>query len=1213
MFKYFKLSLIAIITFIITNLSLASDFKQVSASSNSYVNELEAIIGTEEYNSEIKRIINERFPSFDIPESEFSERVLDNSSYRILEITPNFDSTQVDLKYKGDLELNVEDIKSIYKNIITKKQITEPSFITNMPNFTLELMTLKQFVDYRGEFEGKYDAIVFSSGNYTKDQVNSCEIEFNDQDLFPTIISDDKYTYVGTVNANNQYHGLGTLYDKQTNKIIYVGTFNNGKYHGVGGKFYDENGEYIGGFKDGVRSCYGVSYDKNNKVIYHGQWANNKYHGYGTLYNSQQKIEYEGNFKNGEKWPGPLDDVLNDLTELKANQIIEEYVKKGIPVFISKDALSDPYSTIYKKFHALNNDYQNVFILDDETNDFDFYDTLSIMKITEILSEKPNIEFEQKPDDQTKPYSVNSPITFSFNLVNKDSAILEFYLDVNQDEVFSDAELVHATMIKRGHNSFSFSIPDVYTQILKYKIVVRDGNKSSLYDGSFKVSGKTADIKVLNIVSDNRELFPNELYNGDYNIIVDTCLAKDFKSNDNGNKNGKGKDWSCSHKTVMDKYDVIMLSQGIYNDSLNEPALRAIQEQLQNNKPFIFTSNVTKGHHKWMTYYRDYIGLTNYHTDIYQLNNKLEKLQIVNDSNYNLYPFNMYNEELAIPYLNPTSNEAYQLNLELDTVIPLMNMYNTNTMYDRFDSYNNYYFTKNNNVVYLNVGYDLSKQYKEVEKKLLINAIVNLYVENKAKEQEIEGNFFINVNNPFANQLIDINDNIEFSFNLIGKVSGSYNYLVKINGEDAFYGTLNNYEIKEISFNVNEYITLEELVEPLDVKIEVSSGQSETKSYVFTVYVTNLELYKVMEPTFTDYIFIPYGRSIDLRDKFIFSELVIRTLDFTIISNNELFQLDGYILTPKDVGNGKLNVSAEDILGNYYSYNFDVITYEPISEINLDDIIIAKNQTINLPFNVNTRSIQYSLVSGSNVVTITRDGNNLVLKGNNIGEGVYRFYGYDIFGHIVEKEITITVRYPNDIIFNTPIINVFIEDVITLDYFRNLITIYNNDYTISDVQFTSSNEDILSIEDEEVTLNNIGTVTVKASLPNGQETVIRVNIYNIIGNNTKFRDDLGAPVKIYTEITQYLKNYIILDPKNLPIDNLRMYFTITNINTGEVLVDNENLSEFVFTEAGNYRIEVRIEQYNNEGNLIKELNNISKNIIVYDKIDPNEDQGNNSH
>ena len=100
---------------------------------------------------------------------------------------------------------------------------------------------------------------------------------------------------------NNVENGLGTLYFKGENKILYNGIFKNGKY--VSGILYNEDGskKYEGDFFNNDYDGKGTLYFKGeNKILFNGIFKKGKYAN-GILYNDDGSKKCEGNFLNNSK------------------------------------------------------------------------------------------------------------------------------------------------------------------------------------------------------------------------------------------------------------------------------------------------------------------------------------------------------------------------------------------------------------------------------------------------------------------------------------------------------------------------------------------------------------------------------------------------------------------------------------------------------------------------------------------------------------------------------------------------------------------------------------------------------------------------------------------------------------------------------------------------------------------------------------------------
>lgn len=876
MIKKIRLILVSLFIITITVIFTSIKINKVSAANQTAVDKLKADIESGEYAKKVFDQIKNVIPEFDIPYAEFEERVNGNSQYRILEITPRVyinDSSEI-----SDMQNSMNYLKDLFDTIVRQNpQYANIPLVANMSKFTLDTMTVKEFVSNREELEGLYDAVVFTSGLYTAENVTACDFTLENRTTYFVTIYDNKgvRVYEGNstvktdkINSVNK-HGFGEEY-YSNGKKKYKGLFRNNQYHDANAVLYDENGniKYEGGFKDGKRSCYGISY-KNGLVEYIGQWSNDKYHGYGILYNGHD-IEYVGYFNNGQKASSSYTNrYLDDITIYKAEELIERFVKKGIPVFIHEDALDDKGNNIYNKLNPLINQYNNLYRYNYEENNSNNNmntDIVSaIMHITMLQSERPNFQVISKPVEykdnrnntltNSDVYREDDYLNFTINLTNKDSAIMNFYLDINQNGKFDEVDLVFSRSISRGTTSFSYKLPLLYSGQVQYKIEVISGNSKSIYINSFRYhSGDTKTIKILYVIEDDNKYqtnLQNALNNilrdaglnkvNEYAVQIKVCTLKEFKKNN-------PKNHECAHEAVMNDADVVLLGREIFDNVIHKHALESIEVQITvHQKPVIFTSSVTLGDNHWMDYFYDDLSLSTVQTSNYKLLDRVDRLEIINQNPYVMYPYNMNNEDLQIPKgLNYALNEKYQLNLENPNLVNLINMYNSKDKnYDRFDSYNNYYYMKIKNVIYLNVGYDKYNNFTNVEQKLLVDAIVNGFIEYKSKDRNnIE---FLNIaleNRDHENALIDVKDGgVSFTFTPLSNIQEDVHYTLKVGKDTIENGSLSLGESKTIHLNDLPRPT-NNTIDVVNVFLTVSNSKI-TETYSFNIYIADLETYGV--------------------------------------------------------------------------------------------------------------------------------------------------------------------------------------------------------------------------------------------------------------------------------------------------------------------------------------------------------------------------------
>lgn len=880
MIKKIKIILMSLLvaTFALVFVNVKVD--RVKAANQQFVDFIKALVESGQYNQLVAQEIKKYISEFNIPAQEFDERISANSQYRILEVTPR--SYLNSVNEVTDMKASMDYIKDIFETLIRQNpQYANMPIVANMKNFSFDTMTIKEFVSNREEIAGLYDGIVFTGGSYTNANVEACDFTLANRTTYSVISYENGILrYVGgsttkTTNFKNIVpHGFGVLYHPNSAITMYVGSFNLGLYHGEGAVLIDKNGVplYVGGYKNGKRSCYGVSYE-NGITKYVGQWANDKYHGYGILFNGGL-VEYIGYFNNGQKATNGLNEkILDDLTILKADEVIEDFVKKGIPVFIHEDALSSPSSNIYNKLQPLINQYDNLYRYDYEiknvNNNIDINLLSAIMEVTMLQSQRPNFQVVNKPveykdnDNNTLKnsdvYKKDDVISFTINLTNKDSALLKFYLDINQNGIFEDNELAHTYTITRGNNNFSYILQELYSGQVRYKIEVGSGTYKSIYTNSFRYhSGDKKTIKVVNVinpvdkkkpVADLQTALNNILKEAglnrinEYEVQIKVCTLKNFKNNNTKH--------DCAHAAVMNDADVVLLGRDIFDNTIHKHALESIQTQIDiYNKPVIFTSSVTLGDNHWMSYFHDDLSLSTVQTSNYKLTNRVDKLHIINQNPYVLYPYDINEENLNIPSgLNYALNEKYQLNLENPSLTNFINMYNSQDItYDRFDSYNNYYYMKNNNVIYLNVGYDTYNNYTNIEQKLLANAIVNGYIEYKSQDRNVTDFLEIAISDTsHQNALVDYNDikdtGISFTFTPLSNMLEDVNYVLKAGSAVVETGTLPIGQAKTFTIT-NLPKPANNTIDETTIYLTINNSKKQ-KTYSFNLYIADLDNYGV--------------------------------------------------------------------------------------------------------------------------------------------------------------------------------------------------------------------------------------------------------------------------------------------------------------------------------------------------------------------------------
>ncbi|XP_058851883.1 radial spoke head 10 homolog B [Acipenser ruthenus] len=108
----------------------------------------------------------------------------------------------------------------------------------------------------------------------------------------------DGSSYEGEVH-NGIRHGLGT-YRCGSKPVSYIGQWNQGKRHGKGAIYFNQDGNswYEGDWVNNIKEGWGIRWYSSGNV-YEGQWKNNLRHGEGRMRWLASNEQYNGQWVNG--------------------------------------------------------------------------------------------------------------------------------------------------------------------------------------------------------------------------------------------------------------------------------------------------------------------------------------------------------------------------------------------------------------------------------------------------------------------------------------------------------------------------------------------------------------------------------------------------------------------------------------------------------------------------------------------------------------------------------------------------------------------------------------------------------------------------------------------------------------------------------------------------------------------------------------------------
>ncbi|MGM9954460.1 MAG: DUF5057 domain-containing protein, partial [Peribacillus sp.] len=488
--------------------------------------------------------------------------------------------------------------------------------------------------------------------------------------------------------------------------------------------------------------------------------------------------------------------VMNDITNLKVNEIINDFIQKGQPVILHTKSLATG-SKLKAKFSDQNLlNKSNVINYDSTSTNSSgsfwdrWYEILfgnnknnneSTKKDQDKLKEDFNefikgVNFKQSPrftltksPDKERTYKPNDNMEFTMNVevptdINSRSLKAKLYIDSNFDDKYTTDEIVLEENITSKSTNLSFKLPNGYSGVRYWKMeLVDSGNNLKSYEkGMIKFVDKKVEVKVLQVYTNEksslkRDSNPNNM-NQSYLNSNEYSISIDATNMDTFNKSKKDAP-NYSHEVINGKYDMVIFGfADSYNRSanINTNAVASLKRFIASKQSIMFTHDtIFENNNNWVNNFMNDTGQISPQTNLgYGAPNTSRTTKKINNGLMTTYPYALKNEiSVAL-----THNQYYTLDLEDPEIIPWYNI--TGNSRDENDSWNHYYTYSKGNITYSGTGHKGgSDSFPEDEQKLFVNTMYRAFLgSNHAPE--------ITIHTPTENQVIPLNQNIELSYTL---------------------------------------------------------------------------------------------------------------------------------------------------------------------------------------------------------------------------------------------------------------------------------------------------------------------------------------------------------------------------------------------------------------------------------------------------------------
>lgn len=421
--------------------------------------------------------------------------------------------------------------------------------------------------------------------------------------------------------------------------------------------------------------------------------------------------------------------IENDITKLKANEIQNAYVKKGLPVFLHQDVLTHSSSN----FTAIFN----------ETPVYtDLSTVISRLKLQKVV--RPRLEgvsVQQKGTaltgvDKGTTAVPNVPIDFTYTTsAENTNQLVQLYIDFDSNDQFEESEKVDEKPAgKTGTLSYNFDAPS-YTGPRNWMIRVSSSDGLTDYKtGSFLMKDQVAEAKILQVTRSGATGSINGFMNsgtllkqdGFYDFNVEVITADTFNK-------------TFSTKNINTSYDMLVFGfQDSYGAaSLSDDASNAILaftntgQGLMLSHDTIFRPNQSASPELfWEKKFAGLAGQKNFTNMGYAAPRTSGQAVKQNEGVMTSYPFTLGNSV----QIATTHNQYFGLDLEQPDLIPWYNirennLASTNQEAGRTigDARNHYYMYTKGNVTYSGAGHT-STFNQQQEKELFSNTMYRAFI-----------------------------------------------------------------------------------------------------------------------------------------------------------------------------------------------------------------------------------------------------------------------------------------------------------------------------------------------------------------------------------------------------------------------------------------------------------------------------------------------------
>lgn len=461
--------------------------------------------------------------------------------------------------------------------------------------------------------------------------------------------------------------------------------------------------------------------------------------------------------------------VENDITRLKAQEITDYYINKGLNVILREETFIEQKAkgtegVLYETFNPYRTSTRPNVVFLKNKNELDTF-TTGIKNESwpqmSALKQRPRLTITHKPDSYSKGsttlYQAGDILEFPIKLNNipdlrTNTVRIKLYINVDSSLPMTEETAVATKEVTSSTDTLSYTLPSTFSGPLYWRMEVSTLSGLKDFDtGNFLYKGVKREIKVLQIMPvsktdsnllNTKNMKAAYLKNPDYyeliitphdmtwfnNYIAEHTSADDRTSGLNGN-------FDMVVFGFLDMYDRATTPM------LSEAAARAVKAFAEETKQSLMLTHDTIFREKdapykesannlnyWSYYFHDMVGQALPRT--YLGGNAIypsTKVVPVNQGLMTQYPFNLdkSGSNSSRYTVATTHDQFFPLNLERADVIPWYNI--SGSERDTDDSYNHFYTYSVGNITFSGTGHT-STGFPDWEQMLFVNTMYRAFI-----------------------------------------------------------------------------------------------------------------------------------------------------------------------------------------------------------------------------------------------------------------------------------------------------------------------------------------------------------------------------------------------------------------------------------------------------------------------------------------------------